>query len=301
MSGALRRAASSHLLVGLVVLIAGVTVAGAALVGFSAETRNAASVYAAGWLGAPTALQPPAPLGDGATLTWTPATHGLRAGTDTQAITGSLFASNPTTCTGATYADFSTTGLATTATTVNDNRGSSFSGYWACYRVESRRATWSTGANFSLVQIGLVPAGAAGANVNTAGSLRATDTITLSFNQNVAYSGAASIIVCSFAGTGTGSILIGASSCSNASNPTTIGKVTGLTIGNNRNFSSSSAAASAKTVVITIGGAGNTTVSGTGTFTYTGAASLITSTGGSPTANLCTVTARCPWTWSGSF
>ena len=302
MSSALRRAATTPLLVGLILLCAGVAVAGAALVGFSAEARNQSSVFAAGWLGAPTPAAPAA-LGDGATLTWTPATHGLRAGTDAQAITGSLFASNPTDCNSATYSDFSTTGLATSVSTTNDTRGSAFSGYWACYRVESRRATWSTGANFSLVQIGLVPTGIAAVSVGpNLGQAEQSDRIDLNFNQGISYSGTSTITVCTFSGTGTGSILIGASSCSSASNTTTIGKVTGLTIGNSRTFSGSTVAVSGSSLRISLVGNQRTTVSAVSpAFTYTGSSTLITSSGGSPVAQVCTVTARCPWTVSGSF
>lgn len=301
MSTALRRAAATPLLVGLILLVAGVAVAGAALVGFSAEARNQSSVYAAGWLGAPTSLAAPVPLGDGATLTWTPATHGLRAGTDSQAITGSLFATSPTNCNSATYSDFSTMGLATPTATANDSRGSAFSGYWACYRVESRRATWSTGANFPLVQIGLVPAGIAAVSVGShAGEIEQTDRIDLTFNQAIAYSGASPITVCTFSASGT--ILIGATSCSNVGNATTIGKVTGLTIGNNRTYNNSGVTVSGSTLRITIGGSGRSTVTAVSpAFTYTGSATLITSSGGSPVAQVCTVTARCPWTVSGSF
>src|SRR3569833_4065993 len=107
---ALRRAASSHLFVWLGVLVAGAAVAGAARTGCSAETRGQAT-YAGGWLAPPSALQTPSPLGYGARLNWTAGTHGMSGGGATQALLGSQFSSIPSSCTSATYADYSTKGL----------------------------------------------------------------------------------------------------------------------------------------------------------------------------------------------
>src|SRR3569833_693082 len=212
---ALRRAATSHRFVWLVVLVAGAAVAGPALTGFSAETRGQAT-YAGGWLSPPSALQTPSPLGYGARRNWTAGTHGMSGGGATQALLGSQFSSNPTSCTSATYTDFSTTSLSATLATTWDNRGSTLNGYWICYRLESRRATWSSGANFSIVQIGLVPAGIAPANGGSiANTTENNDTITLTFNQPITNTGAASINVCVYGGgSGTSSIEIGPSSSS---------------------------------------------------------------------------------------
>lgn len=299
MAGRLRRVATTQLLVAALVLIAGAGLAAGALVGFGADTQTKTSTYAGGWLDAPTALQPPAVSGYGATLTWTPGTHDLTG----QALYGTDRGTTSN-CTGATYATQFATGLAKTLTTTTDNRGATANGHWLCYQIQSTRGSWSTGANFSPVQVGLVPVGisVSDGGGNT-GQIENSDTITLTFNQNVSYSGASTISVCAFQGSGTsGVILLGDTGCGSATDAATIGSIGGLNIPNNsRTYPSSTATATNNTVVITLGGAksnptGRTAVSGTGAFTYSG--SSILSTAGS--AGVC-VAANCTWSYSGGF
>ncbi|HET8529208.1 MAG TPA: hypothetical protein VFL60_09875 [Gaiellaceae bacterium] len=298
MSGRLRRVAASHLLVLVAVLVAGAGLAAGALVGFSAETQTKPSTYAGGWLDAPTGLQAPTVSGYGATLTWTPGTHDLTG----QALYGTDQGTTSN-CTGATYATQFATGLAKTLTTTTDSRGATANGHWICYQIQSTHGSWSTGANFAPVQVGLVPTGIAVNNGGgNSGQIENGDTIALSFNQNIVYSGAASISVCAFMGSGNGSVLIGDSTCAAPTDATSIGTITGLTIQNNsRQYPSSTASASGNTLTITLGGAksnpqGRAPASWPGTFTYTGG-SAIQSTAGS--AAVCTA-ANCTWATSGT-
>jgi hypothetical protein len=299
MRRALVRAATSHALVALAVLLVGAGLAAGALVGFSADTQTQTSTLAGGWLNAPTSLQAPVVRGNGATLTWTPATHDVAA----QSIYGTDRGTT-TNCTGATYATAFDTGVAANATTVNDDRGGSASGHWICYQARSEHGSWNKTANFSIVQVGLVPTGIAITNGSNSGQSSPNDTIDLKFNQNITYSGSSPITVCVFKTTAN-TILIGDTGCGSASDTPTIGKITGLSIPNaNRTYELSTAAVfNNNTLRITLNtsanGANNrTAVTGTGTFTWTGSGSIVQSSQGA--ASVCTA-ANCTWTWSGSF
>lgn len=292
----LRRVATSHLLVLAAVLVLGGGLAAGALVGFSAETQTQTATYAGGWVDAPTSLLAPTVSGYGATLTWAKGTHDVTAqdlyGTDQGTTTN---------CTGATYATQFATGLPATMTTTTDSRGSGANGHWICYQIRSTHGSWYAGSNFSVIQVGLVPTGIAVANGGNSNQINSGDTITLSFNQAVTYTGSTPIYVCAFVNPAN-TILIGDTNCGSASDTATIGKITGVSIPNaSRTYTSSTVAASGNTLTITLGGGGNgandrTAVTGTGTFTYTG--STIQSTAGS--ASVCTA-ANCTWAYSGGF
>lgn len=300
MRRALIRAASSHALVALVVLLVGAGLAAGALVGFSADTQTQTSTFAGGWLAAPTSLQTPVVRGNGATLTWTAATHDVTA----QSIYGTDRGTTNN-CTGATYATAFDTGLAANAATVDDDRGAGASGHWICYQARSEHGSWSKSANFpSVIQVGLVPTSITVTSNSSGGQSSIGDTIDLIFNQNVAYNGSSTITVCVFKSPGN-VILIGDTGCGAATDTPTIGEITGLSIPNaNRVYELSTAAVfNNNRVRITLntstGGANNrTAVTGTGTFTYTGSSTIIQSAQGA--ASVCTA-ANCTWSWSGAF
>jgi hypothetical protein len=297
MRRALVRAATSHALVALAVLLVGAGLAAGALVGFSADTQTQTSTLAGGWLAAPTALQTPTVRGNGATLTWTPSTHDVTA----QSIYGTDRGTTNN-CTGATYATAFDTGLAANTTTVNDDRGSSASGHWICYQARAEHGAWNKTANFpSVIQVGLVPTGITITNNSFSGSIAPSDTIDLFFNQNVTYSGSSPITVCAFSSAGR--ILIGDTGCASSNDTPTLARITGMTLGANRTFQTSTVSVSNNRVRITLnttasGSSARTTASGTGSTTFTGSASIIQSSAGA--ASVCTA-ANCTWTWSGSF
>lgn len=299
MNKSLRRAVTSHLVAVAALLVAGTGVAWSALVGFSAETRHQSSALSGGWIGAPPTVQTPLPAGYGATLTWTLSTHGSTG----QALFGTDMGTTSS-CTTATYATSFNASIAVSATTTTDSRGASANGHWLCYQIRATHGSWFKGTNFAAVQVGLVPAGIASSNSGgTSGQIENGDKITLTFNQNVSYSGASPISVCVWKNPAN-SIVIGDTGCAASTDTGTIGNLTGLSIPNaNRTYVTSSVAASANTVVITLGGGGpgangRTQVSGGGTFAYNGTANTILSTSGS--ASVCTAS-NCPWSYSAGF
>lgn len=294
----LRRVAASHVLVAVAVLVLGAGIAGGALVGFSAEDQHASSTFAGGWLGAPTGLGTPAPTGYGASLSWTAATHGL---TD-QALYGTDQGTTNT-CAGATYATQLNASLGVATTSTTDNQGAGANGHWLCYQIRSIRTgtSWTATANFAVVQVGLVgstlTAAEGGGN---SGQIQNGDTIAVAFNQAITYGGAASISVCAFT---SGTILIGDTGCGAATDTPTIAKITGLTIANNRTYTSSTVSASGSTLTISLAGGGNgangrANVSGTGTVTWTSSNATLHSTSGS--ASVCTA-ANCAIAYAGGF
>lgn len=294
-----RGAAATYAVAGLAVLVLGAGVAAGALVGFSAETQTQTSTFPGGWVAAPSAVQTPSPSGYGAVLSWTPGTHG---------VTGqSLYSAGTQTtssCAAAQYTTPISTTLATTVTTATDTTpSSSANGLYGCYQLQSTHGSWSRGTSFPVVRLGLVPLGIAAANCTSSCHANTTengDTITLSFNQAVTYTGS-SISVCTFTN---GTMLLG-DSCAASTDTPSLGRITGLTIAANKSYPTSTVAPSGSTIVVTLGGSPNktssrTSVTGTGTFTYTGSATLVQSSNGTPPASVCTAS-NCTWTWSGNF
>lgn len=299
MRRALIRAATSHALVALAVLLVGAGLAAGALVGFSADTQTQTSTFAGGWLAAPTSLQTPVARGNGATLTWTPSTHDVTA----QSIYGTDRGTTSN-CTGAAYATAFDTGLAANATTVDDDRGAAASGHYVCYQARAEHGSWNKTANFpSVIQVGLVPTSVTVTSNSSGGQISVGDTIDLFFNQNVTYTGSSPITVCAFVNPAN-RILIGDTGCASSNDTPTIGRITGVSIPNaSRVYELSTVSVSTNRVRITLntatGGAGSrTNVTGTGVFAYTGSGTIIQSAQGA--ASVCTA-ANCTWTWSGAF
>lgn len=290
MTAALRRAAASKPLLVLAALFFSVGTVGGTFAVFTAETQHQPSTFAGGWVAAPTSLQAPSVSGYGASLAWTHATHGVTDqdlyGTD-QGTTSN--------CSGAAYSTAFQTGLGATVDSTTDSRGSSANGHWICYQIRSTHGSWYTGATFSIVRVGLVPttlATAQGSNPGNNSALDQGDTISVTYNQSVAYSGG-NIVVCTFTN---GTILLGDSttgdaSCGSSGDTATIGSVSGLsTVGSAITYTGSTVATSGSTVTVTLGNGGSgssgrTSASGTGTFT--GAGSPTSSSGG---AVACTIT-----------
>jgi predicted outer membrane repeat protein len=265
----------------LIALVAGVVLATGRLTGtfalFTAETENQASTFSGDWVAAPTGLGAPStPAGLGATLTWTHATHGVTG----QEI---WYAHNGTTanCTAVTYAGLVTGGsLSATANTItgssspNDQVSSAYNGEELCYQIRSTHNTWYTAANFSVIQVGFVPTGV---SYTGAGKISSGSTITITFNQNVSYSGGA-ITVCTFT---SGTILIGDTGCAGAGDTPTIGKLVGGTVSKTTTCATSTVGTSGTSLTITLAncpnGVGNQ-ASVSGTAAYTGAGTTAEST-----------------------
>jgi hypothetical protein len=238
-------------------------------------TTNASSPLEAGWIPPPTNLATPAPVGYGATLTWT-AGASPATGTKVSSADGGTAAS----------ASCGTYGSATTVTSPTTVSGTSAAnGHWWCYQLASASATaWqSKTAAFTPVRVGLYPVSVAIANGRNSGSLDSGDTIKIVFNQNIA--SVSGTKVCTFAGaSGTGAVLIGDSTCSNsATDSYTIGKLTGVSVGGSGSQSrNATISRSNATISVSVSQNGQT-VTGTATFT---ASTSVTSSVGS--AQACT-------------
>ena len=286
MTAALRRAATSRRLLVLAALLFTVGPAGGTWAYFSAQTETQQSTFAAGWIGAPTGLSAPAVAGDGAMLNWTTAaTHGAAS----EAIYATDFGTTmPADCSTATYTTPFLTSIPAGNTAANPDRGSGDSGNWICYQVRGVSGNWFTGAKFSgPLQVGLVPTGI---SVNDQGNganskFNDGDSITISFNQPVSYSGLTTIDVCLFT---SGVILLGDANgaCSLATDTPVLGEITGLTIASAADCSTSTVATASPAITVTAGCAKSDKISVSGTGTYVGSRTQVTSTAGS--ASQCT-------------
>jgi hypothetical protein len=273
---ALRRAVRLSIILIALSLALGYLRVGGTFALWEGATTNANSALEAGWIPPPTSLAA-TPSGDAAALTWT-------AGTSP--ATGQQL----TTADGGTGASAScgTYGSATSVTSPTTSAGTS--GHWWCGELVSTSATaWqSIVATFTPIRVGLFPTAVAIANGGTGGSLDGGDTITITFDQSV--DAASGTSVCAFGGaSGTGAILIGDSTCSSsATDPYTIGELTGLTVGGTVQAVSASVSTSDATITVTVGASGPS-ITGAGTFT---ASTSLTSTTGSVAAcaaSYCTV------------
>ena len=281
---ALRRAVGLSALLIALSLLLGYVHAGGTFALWNGETANKDSAFAAGWVGPATGLGTPTASGYGASLSWTPGTHGPVTGQQLYSVDGGTGAS--ASC--GTYTLAATMASASTASyTAAGTSGAN--GHWWCYKLVSTSATaWTASATFTPVRVGLVPLTVSITNGN--GTLASPDVVTITFNQSVnAVSGNR---VCTFSGSsGTGTILLGDSTCSTTSDAYTIGKLTGVSVGGTgHQLSSATIARSGATVTVSITQTGQT-VSGTAAFTAS--TSVTSSTGSVPacTASNCVVTA----------
>jgi hypothetical protein len=268
--GALRRATGlCAVLITASLLLSGVPV-GSTFAFLDGQTQNAGSVFAAGWIGAPTGATATV-SGYDVSFGWTPGTTGPVTG---QKLLGVDHTTNAN-CTGVTYSALATLASATTSTYTDSNRGSSANGDWYCYELMSTSAwSWTAALTLPAIQLGLAATSISIANGGTAGSIDNGDTITITFNQQTNVSASSLISVCGWAGTGTsGSIVIGDNNlaCLSSSDSYSIGKITNIAVGTSWTYLTSSSAVSSSapwTITITLGGSlGLSTESGTAKFT----------------------------------
>jgi hypothetical protein len=223
--GALRRATSAAIVIAASALLVGNHVVGGTWAVFNGQTKNAGSVFSDGWL-SPAAAGSVAASGWNMNLAWTPGAVGLN-GQQLWGVDNNLNSN----CTGAAYASLTTLASAATAAFTDTARGTALTnGHWFCYEIMSTRTpgTWTTPYAMPAAQLGLVTTAVANANVTTAGTFRANDTITLTFNQRIATTGIAasgSLKVCLFAASRT--ILIGdtAATCNAATDAFSVAKL----------------------------------------------------------------------------
>jgi hypothetical protein len=269
-----RRARKWAAAAAVVVFAAGVVLATGQVTGtfalFTAETENQGSAFAGDWVAAPTGLGAPTVDGLGATLAWTNATHGV---TGQEIWYGDQ--TTTTNCTGVTYAGLVTgASLGATANTIagtGSPNDAAVVGDNICYQIRSTHNAWYTVANFSVIQVGLVPKTIAFNGTGT-GKMATNNTFTITFNQNFAYS-SGNITVTATAGN-PGTVTLGALGTISGGNVTKGGSCANSTVGGT----------GTKTMLITLKncptGPSTIAVTAGGTGTYTGAGATVTSSTG---------------------
>lgn len=280
-TNALRRAVSACILLTVTALLLSNGVIGTTSALFNAETNNANSAFAGGWVGAPSAATATA-SGYDVGLAWTVGTHGPVTGQQVNGVDNGTNSS----CTGAAYALLTTTPTtlaAATATYTDPSRGTAANnGNWYCYEIVSESATsWTAPFDLAALQLGLVTTAVQLTNVGTAKVIEKNDTIKLTFNQRTNLA-AGNIKVCAYT---SGVVLLGDSAggagCNVDTDTYSVAKLTvaGATIPGIISFRSSTVAVSSTapwTATITLAGTNSTvTMTGTANWTLTGSSSVL--------------------------
>jgi hypothetical protein len=296
MDKALRQAAVALACLSAIAIALSTGAVGSTFAVFNAETQNAGSSFAGGWIDPPGSLAV-TPSGYDVGFSWTPGAHPPMTGQTLQGFDNGTSSS----CTGAVYATIATLASAT-ATYTDSNRGAAANGDWYCYQLVSTSASnWTAQASKAL-QVGLAATGVSLANGGTNNSIDAGDTITLTFNQqtNLGASGTTKVCVVS-PGTIVLGDVTGGSSCG-AGDGASIGKLTGETLGSSQLYRSSTFTTSASapwTLVIKLVGSGSATYAGNATFVPSAS---VLSAAATNRASLCTATtANCQPTTSTHF
>lgn len=298
---ALRRASALCIALISVSLLLTLIPVGGAFAFLDGETVNSGTVFAAGWIGAPTAATATA-SGYDTSLAWTPGTHGPVTGQQLWGVDNTTTSN----CTGVTYASLATLASATTATYTDSNRGSTANGDWYCYELVSTSASsWTAALALPAMQLGLAPTAVSLTNNN--GTIANADTIVLTFNQKTNIVSGTTEKVCGWSGTGTaGEIVIGdtAGNCTAKTDANAIGTLTNIAVGTSRTYLTSTVSAVATsapwTVTITLAGSsGTSTESGTAKYT---ASTTIKSSATTDQATACTAaTTNCQPTTTTTF
>lgn len=239
------------------------------------------------------------PANRSTTVTQTVLTTTAVTSTTTKAITA-------TTTVPVTYPETVAT-LAAPALTAPATVSTVDNGSFVCFQVAGAQTIggWyspAANANGTAFRVGLWPNTVALTNHATPNKIAATDTILITYNQNINAS-ATGLRVCVLSSGGT--IILGDTSGSacNAGDGYTIGKITGMTIGANLTFTTASISATGSIATVTLNGASGPTVtateSGAGTYTSATTNSRVT-TPGSPSIPPCTITG-CTKATSGNF
>jgi len=293
----MRRAAAAFVIGGLLVVLLSSGLIGGTFALFSAETQNASSTFAGGWVDPPNTLKA-TPSGYTMGLTWVPGTHGPVTG---QQLYGVDNTNNPS-CTDATYTAIGSALTAAAVTYTDTSRGTTANnGDWFCYQLASTSATSWTSSAVQSVQLGLVASAIAWTDASTPltpGTLTNGDKLTITFNQKTNLAASGTISVCART---TGGIRIGATGlCSNAV-AVNVGVIGGVTVGTNRNFAFSTyttTAGSPYTLTIAFAGGNTSTITGTSLFTGPTSSGTSVTSSLTPQAVLCarTVSACQPTT-----
>jgi len=259
---------------------------------WQAESTNTGSVYAGGWL-------PPATT-SGASLSvtgsnqdqvhlssWTSGYYQAEPNpnkVDGQELEiadgGSAASAGCPAHTGAGWNDEAALGQTDSSATDSGANSPAFTDWW-CYQIVSTLAgtSWrSVPTTLGSIRL-LVPTGV---SYNSTGKIKTGTTITITFNQNITYSGAGSVTVCTWSTTN--SVLIGDAGCAASSDTPTVGRLNGGTVSLTTSICTATPTPSGATLSIAItscSGNGNTANVSSGPVTYIGSVTTVTSSTGS--------------------
>ena len=259
---------------------------------WQAEATNAGSVYGGGWL-------PPATT-SGASLSvtgsnndqvslssWTSGYYQTEpnpnpvTGQELEIADGGSSSSTgcPATTSGS-WADEAALGQTASSATDSGASAPTFTDWW-CYQIVSTLTgtSWrSVPTTLGSIRL-LVPTGV---SYNSTGKIKSGTTITITFNQNITYSGAASVAVCTWSTTD--SVLIGDTGCAASSDTPTVGRLNGGSVSlttSNCSATPTTSGASLSIAITGCNGNGNTANVSSGPVTYIGSGTTVTSSTGS--------------------
>jgi hypothetical protein len=266
---------------------------------FNAETENASSGFAGGWLAAPTFNTATVSTNsNSAALAWAVSTHGPGSGSGQgQLILGTPTATNGTgtSCPTTGYTTVNTPAATATSATLA-TAGQGYGGEKYCFEIASTYATnWSTVSASKLVTFSFFTTGLSVANGGTSNKIASGDSITLTFNNAptvLSSSGSLSLVACTST-----RVYIGTTSCGSpsvgwltATNRTFTGTTT---LSSSYTFSSST-----DTLQIALSGSNSVTLTGSSTPSWKFTPASLKQAGN---VTICTTGTACLPTTSNNF
>lgn len=286
----------------MVLLACGVFAAGvgSTYAWLDAETTNAGSAVAAGWIGPATGLGATFSRYN-VTLSWTNATTLVNSqqllGYDAGTTAGTTCAPKYSTTYATTITNIANN---TTHTYADANRGSSINGHYYCYELVGKSNTytaWQSAVTLPTI-VGFAATGLSLGNGD--GTLGNNDTIVITWNQRTNIT-TTSTAVCTYTD---GTILIGETSCpaSDTGAAYSIAKLTGVSgISATQAFTASTVASTTSspfTTTITLKNGANLTVTGS---TWTATPSSTVRSNATPAITVCTSGGSCTPTTTTQF
>jgi len=259
---------------------------------FNAETSNAGSAFAGGWVASATG--PAATVvGPDVSLSWTPGTPGVAQQQLSWADNGTS-----SSCGSPAWTALGSTLAAGTGSAVDAGRGAgATNGHYVCYRVESRNGSWNAFASFPAIRVGFFATSVSLLNGNT--TLDTGDSFRFVFNQPPAVP--SSTVVCTFASPNNAILIGDTSSCTNGSSFALALQLTSGSLSTSSTAYRVSYSVSGNTLTATISSApngnGNKTKATSPAWSFV-PGNAVSATG---SAALCSTTPTCTPTPSGSF
>lgn len=219
---------------------------GGTFAAFNAQTKNAGSAFAGGWVVAPT----PGSLavsGADVNLTWAVGSQGVASQQVYYADNGTS-----TDCSSVTWSALGSALQAAATGTTDAGRGSSANGHYICYRVDSVNNSWTRTSTYaSPVRVGFYATSVTLANSGSANRFDSGDSITVVFNQPPQLPSASA--VCIFRST-TNAVLIGdTSGCTNGTSSLFVLTLSSGSINRSSTSYTASYSVAGNTLTVTLG------------------------------------------------